>query len=417
MAQLSKDEKEAMRKQLAAVVAAAPDDMRLLEFAVQNVMKIKWAHIRPKGNVIVVGGRNGQGKSSLLQAIGFLLCGAEIVPTDVIRVGEKVATITGQVGPFKITRQFNRRDAEKARGGHLWATRIRLQGPMGEEYQQSSEILGKLLDLLTFDPMAFMRMKAKEQFDALKAMAKFEVDIDTLDAAQAVDYEARREAKYHAEAVTARLEAAGDKTMPLDATLPEPMDTAEFAKRLEAAAGHNAKVERARAEKARWEAQAGLLNAQAAAMRSEAREILDRASLLDGWQATVTIGEHTPANEAAEAMEAASKVVIEAEIDTAEVSAALRAALEGNAALERAKQYRALQAEHTAAWAAHTELNERMKARAAARAAAMQAAEMPIAGLAIGDGEVFYQGVPFNQASGAEQIRVSLAIGMAATRR
>ena len=83
MAQFFKDEKEAMRKQLAAVVAAAPDEMRLLEFAVQNVMKIKWAHIRPKGNVIVVGGRNGQGKSSLLQAIGFLLCGAEIVPTDV----------------------------------------------------------------------------------------------------------------------------------------------------------------------------------------------------------------------------------------------------------------------------------------------------------------------------------------------
>ena len=52
-----------------------------------------------------------------------------------------MATITGQVGPFKITRQFNRRDAEKARGGHSWATRIRLQGPMGEEYQQSSEIL------------------------------------------------------------------------------------------------------------------------------------------------------------------------------------------------------------------------------------------------------------------------------------
>ena len=144
------------------------------------------------------------------------------------------------------------------------------------------------------------------------------------------------------------------------------------------------------------------------------RNELDRASLLHGWNALNKRPQRIGVLMIFQRLtwRRLPGCVIEDEIDTAEVSAALRAALEGNAALERAKQYRALQAEHTAAWAAHTEINERMKARAAARAAAMQAAEMPIAGLAIGDGEVFYRGVPFNQASGAEQIRVSLAIGM-----
>ena len=39
---------------------------------------------------------------------------------------------------------------------------------------------------------------------------------------------------------------------------------------------------------------------------------------------------------------------------------------------------------------------------------------MPVKGLSFGEGEVVFNGLPLNQASDAEQLRVSIAIAMAA---
>lgn len=450
-------QKAETKEKLKALVASAPDDMRLVEFAVQNVMKIKFAHIKPKGNVIVVGGRNGQGKSSLLQAIGFLLCGGELMPTDVIRLGEQTATIQGQIGPFKITRYFDRKDVDEGRNNRAFKTKIRIEGRMGEEYRKPTQLVDEIMEMLSFDPMAFMRMEPKQQFAVLKGMAKFEVDgvpfdIDALDQAQAADYELRREARYNVDAVAARLrplltvecpECRGTcqievpvldkegnekegktKKAPclscreMGWIAPEageaPADAGELAKRLEEAAAWNARVGTARGEKARLEREAAAKKVEAQELREHANDMLTRASKLDGFAAFISIDETPECDNAASSyLEEASRVVIEAEIDTAEVSAQLAAALEGSAAIERAKWTQALSAEYDAALATWTRLHEGMKARTAEREAVMQAAQMPVDGLAIGVDEVVYQGLPFNQASGAEQIRVSLAIGMA----
>lgn len=444
--------REDTRKQLEAVVADAPDGMRLVEFAVQNVMKIKFAHIKPKGNVIVVGGRNGQGKSSLLQAIGFLLCGGELMPSDVIRTGQKTATIVGQIGPFKVTRYFNRKESDEGRNSNRYMTKIKVEGPHGEEYPRRQELLEMLLEQLSFDPLAFLRMDTKQQFATLKSMGTFEIDVDALDAEQAIDYEVRREARYHAEAITARLKATLTVVCPackgtgetvkvieagtivkaaktstteceqckgLGAIPPElPAATGDpkaLAEQLQTAAGHNAGVERAIAEKKRLEALAADVASKASELRNQARALLERATALDGFTVGITMTKKQSVDcQCSRILEEASSVVIGEMVDTAEVSKQLGEAMAAAKAVEQRKAIEALQVEHVAGWAAWTEVNDRMKVRKDERAAAMQAAKMPIEGLALGLEEVYYKEMPFNQASGAEQIRVSLAIGMAA---
>ena len=59
-------------------------------------------------------------------------------------------------------------------------------------------------------------------------------------------------------------------------------------------------------------------------------------------------------------------------------------------------------------------LTEAMEARTKAKENAISRATMPIPALGFGDGLVLYQGIPFEQASSAEQLRVSTAIAMAA---
>jgi hypothetical protein len=55
-----------------------------------------------------------------------------------------------------------------------------------------------------------------------------------------------------------------------------------------------------------------------------------------------------------------------------------------------------------------------MEAREQAKRDAIAAAEMPVGGLGFGSGEVLLNGLPFEQASDAEQLRASTAIAMAA---
>jgi hypothetical protein len=448
MAQVPKDQripkeewKAQERARLEAIVATMPEHMRFLEFTVENVMKVKFARIRPQGNVIVVGGRNGQGKSSALLSIGYLLCGAGLVPTDVIRIGEKTATITGELEKgWKITRYFDRRDPEQNKAGHLWATKVKLTGPLGETYDNPTDILAILLNDLTFDPMAFMRMKEKEQFEALKGMMHFDIDLDRLDKDQDADYEARKQAKYKVNDRVAQMKALGAAecatcgfdgivkkevcpecnglgmvdTRPAGSAPAEAVDAAALAQRLSDAATWNATVAEQRKERTRLENLAAEALADAKAMREQATRLLEEALELDGLQAVVNAIDMQPQlSKRSRLLEEASTIVVEEEIDTAAVSLELQAALAANAAIERGNEYRKIESELRAAREAWKTIDDRMKLRAEDRETAMQTAGMPIEELAIGDGEVFYKGLPFNQASGAEQIRVSLAIGMA----
>lgn len=59
-------------------------------------------------------------------------------------------------------------------------------------------------------------------------------------------------------------------------------------------------------------------------------------------------------------------------------------------------------------------ITEAMDARERAKRDAIKAAAMPVEGLGFGEGVVTYNDVPFDQASSAEQLRVSMGIAIAA---
>ncbi|KKK91127.1 hypothetical protein LCGC14_2716070 [marine sediment metagenome] len=59
------------------------------------------------------------------------------------------------------------------------------------------------------------------------------------------------------------------------------------------------------------------------------------------------------------------------------------------------------------------ELTKKMELRKQKKTEAIAAADMPAEGLGLEEGRVFYEGVPFDQCSSAEQLRVSVAIAMA----
>lgn len=403
--------KEERHELVKAVAAEAPEGMVLAEFAVDNVMRIKFAHLKPKGNVVVVGGKNGQGKTSLLKAIGYLLQGKDDMPTNIIRAGQNTAFISGKIGPFTVTRLFTRVPPEKSTAGNYFHTRIKVTGPRGEEFPSPQILLNQLLSYLSFDPLGFVRMTAKEQCETVRAMAKFEVDIDALDAAQAADYAARREAQYEVDSLTNRF---GVLAAPAEDLPAELIDVAALTAKLQGAANHNSVVAAAKAQKQQYETSALGWLEEARTLRAQAIGMLADATNIDGMIMEVTDAGHVrKPNKVSEVYEKAVAITIGEEVDTAELAAQIPAANERNAAIERKKTYVALEEELRVATEFWTVIDERMEARKEERAKAMQTAELPIEGLEIGDGELFFEGLPLAQASGAQQIRVSLAIGMA----
>lgn len=410
MPRMRKEERIALAKKIAG---QAPDGLVLVRFAAQNVLKIKFVDLVPTGNVVVVGGKNMQGKSSVLKAVGWLLQGMLDPTTNIIRAGQRTATIQGQLGPFKITRTFTRVPPEKSRTGREFKTTVKIEAKYGAEIQNPQRLLSQLLGHLSFDPMAFLRMEAKEQVAMVKGMATFAVDIAAIEVEQAERYALRTEKKLERNALQARLEAM---KKPAEGLGVEVVDVGELAQRLSGAVSWNSEVSKVVAEKKRLVDLAVDAAMQAEAKRLQGVEMLNAAGALDGRWFVLKL-EDDPSLEnyrVKDLKTQAAAIEVGEAIDVEALGAQLRAAQSNNDAIRDAREYRELEAQVAAAEQEAEEVNARYKEREDERYAAMQGAELPIAGLEIGDEEMYFEGLPLAQASGAQQIRVSLAIGMAA---
>jgi energy-coupling factor transporter ATP-binding protein EcfA2 len=408
MARIPKEERHA---QVDAIVEASSDHMHIIEMRIENIKRVKFAHIRPKNNLVVVAGKNGQGKSSVLDAISWALTGTSTVPRYPIRKGQRTGSVRVDIGDFIVTRHFTVVDEEKSAEGRTYMSKLTITGKRGEAFPSPQVLLDKLLGKVSFDPMAFMRKDDDAQLQELRGLVTFDVDIDAMEAEQKADYDARREAGRVAESLKNRVAA-----MPVPAPdLPtEAIDVAAITLKLQNAAQHNSAVAGRKAE------QESLLRRQtdtlagAAKLDQQIEALRKEAEGLDGRERIFNL-KNKPTKQGVyqELMRQALAIEVGEEIDTAEVAAELTRGNETNAAIQRAANYRQLVKDQEAADATWTEIDARMKKRDTEREAAIARAKMPIEKLSIANGEVVYDGFPLNQASNAAQIRVSMAIGMA----
>ena len=100
-------------------------------------------------------------------------------------------------------------------------------------------------------------------------------------------------------------------------------------------------------------------------------------------------------------------------VDVQAIRLDLSAAQETNSHIEQRTARARLVAAAETAEGRSRELTTAMDARTTAKATAFEQATMPVPGLGFGAGVVTFEGRPFEQASTAEQLRVSVAVAMA----
>ncbi|WNN95999.1 ASCE ATPase [Arthrobacter phage Hirko] len=346
---------------------------RIIKFEATNFKRLRAVEITPEGDLVVISGRNGQGKTSVLDAITAALGGTstKALPRP-IRDGASNAEIVLQTEDLTITRRFT------ASGSTLTVV-----GADGLKVPKGQAKLDALLGRLSLDPLAFTQLDDKAQLKTLIDLVELPFDPAELDEQRARIFEGRTDVNRELKQLLAQQAAfavfpAGTPTEEVSVAdlLTEYRAAQETRREYERdKSGHEeavALVERLRRDLAEAEADA---EATGAAMKTWHAEPLPDLEDLDRRIATV---EQT--NETARAY-AAYLRLNERIADVAAQASALTDEL--------------------------TEID--MK-----KAHALAEAKFP-GGLPLGFDEtgVLLNGIPFKQASGAEQLRASLAMAIA----
>jgi energy-coupling factor transporter ATP-binding protein EcfA2 len=389
----------AAEKAPAAPTQQLKPGLKIIGMLVENIKRVKFAQIKPRGNVVIVSGDNGSGKSSVLDSISWALTGTSTIPSMPIRKGQHHGRIAIDIGDFKIVREFTRVDG----GKDPYLTKLLVFGRNKERFPTPQALLDGLMGAISFDPLEFIRMEGKKQLDTLRKLVTLDVDLDAIEAEKKAAYDARRDAGRDVESAKNRL--AGLQVPPEG--LPEqPIDTAALAAKLSTAAEHNGKIQLQKAEQETYREAAHAVTLRMAQTNRDIDALRERILELEK-SLTADHDKVKHLSEKAEAMTFADP------IDTAEVAAELNQAQTTNGAIQRREAYLSVKAEVTAAEARWTAHDEKVKAKDKERLDAITRAKMPIEGISIGESEVLFDDIPFAQASNAEQIRVSVALAIA----
>lgn len=345
--------------------------MRIVRLEAENVKRIVAVDITPEGDVVEITGKNRQGKTSVLDAILWGLGGATDIQSAPIRQGEDKAHIVIDLGDMKATRRFTRQE------DGTFTTTLTLENADGAHYPGPQQRLNKLIETMSFDPGAFVDAKPDAQVATLRSLTG--VDFTDLNAKIKAAYDERTAVNRTAK----EMRSAASMVQVPDGTPEAEVDVSDILSQIEDASAHNADVER----------RAG--NRRAAEARIEAIQAEIR---------TLTTEMHTLQTRLTTAGPLGSP------IDIAELRAKADAAAITNAGVQAAKRRKDFEERAAAGEAKSAELTTQIDAHEAAKVKMISEAKMPVDGLGFGDGIVTLNGLPFDQASDAEQLEVSLAI-------
>lgn len=383
--------------------------MKISCVTIKDFKRVREIRVTPEADrvLVLIGGRNAQGKSSALDALTVAFGGKRAAPADPVRHGAEEAVIDVELdeGALTIHRTIDADGESKLE--------VREKGSLIRSPQAR---LDKLVAGRFLDPISFLQLSATEQRAQLLAMFDRDGSIAKL--------EERRERIFAKRTEVGRdmKKAAGELARLKAVEVGEPIDVAALSAERAAIADKQragdglglahreaaGKVQQAVAELGKTQALIAELEKQLVAAM-EAR---------DGWAAQLEQRQLAEVDTKAK-LEAARQEWTEITPRRDQLDADLKRADEHNRAVFEAE---ANNKRHAAAAATvkeieqqtaqQTELLEKIEAQ---KLEVLANVGLPVEGLGISSDGITLAGVPFAQASAAERLRVALALAMAAS--
>ena len=344
--------------------------IKINQFELENIKRIKAVKIEPTQNgITVIGGKNGQGKTSVLDAIAWALGGERYRPSQPNR--------DGSVIPPMLHIELSNGLIVERKGKN---SDLKVTDPNGNKSGQ--QLLNEFISQLALDLPKFINSTNKEKADILLRI------IDVGDVLAQYDYE---ESKFynerHAIGQLADRKAKFASEMPsYPRNETELISITELISRQQAILAKNGENQRLREkrdnirrEKERIEAEIQALNEKYQLICSEYETAFKSAENLQD-----------------EATEQIEHDIAEIEKTNLEIRANLNKFKAEEEAAECRSQY--------------DELTAKIDEIRTKRKALLDNADLPLDGLGVENGELTYKGYKWDNMSGSEQLKVATAI-------
>jgi energy-coupling factor transporter ATP-binding protein EcfA2 len=353
------------------------DGLRIASVQIENVKSVKAVYLEPQpSGLTIIGGKNGQGKTSVLDSIAWALGGAKKAPSKAARNGAMSDPA------ISLTLSNGIRVERKGKNSALTVT-----DPTGNKAGQA--LLDSFISEFAIDLPKFMDASPKEKAQTLLRILGIGDKLDALDAEETRTYNER-----HAigKIATAKRKHADELPWHPDAPS-EKQNISELISRqqsiIESNAGNAKKRDAVEYLQRKVDAAADRVS------------VLKRELAQAQEQWSGALAEFTSAQTQVSNLVDESTVDIEAQIADFEsinskVSTNAQKAQAMNEAKTHEEQYAALE--------------KKIGEIRAARMALLDSAMLPLPGLSVSGGELIYNDAQWDCMSSAEQLRVAVAI-------
>jgi ribonuclease HI len=359
-----------------------------IDLFVSNYKGLKELHVRLVPGAATISGKNGAGKSSALDAVANAIGGKKLSPAKPVKDGEKGYIC--RLG-FKALGIVVERVGTLREDGTLREELI-VSDASGFRATSPQDMLDKLFaGVGAVRAEAFAELPAKDQVATLRAISG--LDFSEIDKQRATTYDARRDANAVVRNLKGQL--AGMQAPP-DSTPRDAVNVVELAKELEKAGAHNREIEshKIKLEKARKDAETAQQRVSAAA-----KAHVDAVAAAE--QSSQLVADYAAAVESA------------VEIDTEPLRTKLDAATAINLQAEADRKWATVQGDIIEAESKATALDKAIIEIDATKAKMLSESKLPVAGLGFTDDGVTLNDRPLSQSSQAEQMFVSVKVGVA----
>jgi len=378
--------------------------MQLVNLQVEHFKRVNAVEITFGEQAILnISGDNASGKTSILDALEAALAGERSICSEPIHTGSDTAKITITTDTHSIERHFKRADGAKS-----YTTKLVVKTIGGATFSGGQTILDSLgAQTVTFDPIEWVKMgetsdgRKKQLNDLIRILDLGGFDPFTHDAKRKEVYDKRTEANRSLLDAKSRLSAV---PVPAKDCPSEYVDVASLSRELEK--DQRATIEfdiKVNAKNYCIRETEQMIVTFTENVERLQRELQQAKSALDGWKDSLKSTSEEVKGMVAPESNAES---LRSQIANAETV---------NNAVRNKVMHGKLSQTHSEHEATVAGISKQLEELDTLKRKSIESAVMPVDGLSFDSekGELIFTGVPFAQASSAQQIRVAVALAMA----
>lgn len=344
--------------------------MKINKLEIENVKRVRAVKIEPSSNgLTIIGGKNNQGKTSVLDAIAWALGGERFRPSQATREGSTI--------PPNLKIVMNNGLVVERKGKN---SSLKVTDPSGQKAGQ--QLLDGFVEQLALNLPKFMESSSKEKANTLLQIIGV--------GPQLVELERQEKEMFNERTYIGRTADQKEKYAKEQPYFPDvpstPISASELIRQQQEILVQNGENQRKRERRHQLEQEYQKVTEQIQALLQEQSRLEEDLKVARG---------------SAEDLVDQSTAELEQNIaDIEETNRKVRANLDKDKAEEDAKDYRAQ----------YNTLTTRIEEVRKQKADLLKGADLPLPGLSVEEGELIYKGQKWDNMSGSEQLRVSTAI-------